>query len=119
MFELWQFRDHRQILIAEMGVDMKRFAARRHLCAWAGVAPASYDSAGERRAAGTRKNEVWNQRSSLRRRTPPRASRAVTSPVLQPVHSARASPRAEQGGCRGGECDAGGGLAFTHQWHAI
>ena len=34
-----------QILIAEMGVDMSRFPTPGHLCAWAGVAPASYEPA--------------------------------------------------------------------------
>jgi transposase len=43
-----------QTLIAEIGVDMSRFPTAGHLAAWAGVAPASYESAGKRRPAGTR-----------------------------------------------------------------
>jgi transposase len=43
-----------QTMIAEMGVDMSRFPTGGHLAAWAGVAPASHESAGKRRAAGTR-----------------------------------------------------------------
>jgi transposase len=43
-----------QTMIAEMGVDMSRFPTAGHLAAWAGVAPASHESAGKRRAAGTR-----------------------------------------------------------------
>ena len=41
-------------VIAEIGVDMSRFPTPGHLCAWAGVAPASYESAGKKRPAGTR-----------------------------------------------------------------
>ena len=41
-------------IIAEIGVDMSQFPTARHLAAWAGVAPASHESAGKRRPAGTR-----------------------------------------------------------------
>ena len=41
-------------IIAEIGVDMTQFPTARHLAAWAGVAPASHESAGKRRPAGTR-----------------------------------------------------------------
>ena len=44
-----------EVMIAEMGVDMTRFPTSGHLCAWAGVAPASHESAGKQRPAGTRK----------------------------------------------------------------
>ena len=43
-----------QTIIAEIGVDMSRFPTARHLAAWAGVAPASHESAGKRKPAGTR-----------------------------------------------------------------
>ncbi len=43
-----------QNMIAEMGTDMSRFPTAGHLAAWAGVAPASHESAGKRSPAGTR-----------------------------------------------------------------
>ncbi|MGH9047169.1 MAG: IS110 family transposase [Acidimicrobiales bacterium] len=43
-----------QVIVAETGADMTRFPTPGHLCAWAGVAPASHESAGKRRPAGTR-----------------------------------------------------------------
>jgi transposase len=43
-----------QTIIAEIGVDMSRFPTAGHLAAWAGVAPASRESAGKHRSAGTR-----------------------------------------------------------------
>ena len=43
-----------QVIVAETGADMSRFPTAGHLCAWAGVAPASHESAGKRRPAGTR-----------------------------------------------------------------
>ena len=54
-----------EVLIAEMGVDMTRFPTAGHLCAWAGVAPASYESAGKRRPAGTRDGAPWLRRSLI------------------------------------------------------
>jgi len=43
-----------QVIVAETGADMARFPTPDHLCAWAGVAPASHESAGKRKPAGTR-----------------------------------------------------------------
>ena len=52
-----------EVMIAEMGVDMARFPTSGHLCAWAGVAPASHESAGKRSPAGTRNGCTWLQRA--------------------------------------------------------
>jgi transposase len=54
-----------EVLIAEMGVDMTRFPTAGHLCAWAGVAPASNESAGKHRPAGTRHGSTWIQRALI------------------------------------------------------
>ncbi len=43
-----------EVIVAETGADMSRFPTPGQLCAWAGVAPASHESAGKRRPAGTR-----------------------------------------------------------------
>jgi len=54
-----------ETIIAETGADMSRFPTAGHLCAWAGVAPASYESAGKRRPAGTRHGSPWLRRSLI------------------------------------------------------
>ena len=43
-----------EMMVAEIGADMGRFPSAKHLAAWAGLAPASHESAGKRRPAGTR-----------------------------------------------------------------
>lgn len=48
-----------QVIIAETGGDMSRFPTAKHLAAWAGLAPASHESAGKRRPAGTRHGTAW------------------------------------------------------------
>jgi transposase len=54
-----------EVMIAEMGTDMTRFPTAGHLCAWAGVTPASHESAGKRRPAGTRHGSTWLQRALI------------------------------------------------------
>jgi transposase len=54
-----------EIVIAETGGDMSRFSTPERLCAWAGVAPASYESAGKSRPAGTRHGGRWLRRALI------------------------------------------------------
>jgi transposase len=51
-----------EVIVAETGADMSRFPTPGQLCAWAGVAPASYESAAKRRPAGTRHGGDWLRR---------------------------------------------------------
>jgi transposase len=44
-----------EVIIAETGGDMSRFPSAAQLCAWAGTAPASHESAGKHKPVGTRK----------------------------------------------------------------
>ena len=54
-----------QVIVAETGADMSKFPTSGHLCAWAGVAPASYESAGKHRPAGTRHGSPWLRRTLI------------------------------------------------------
>ena len=46
-------------LVAEIGVDMTRFATAGHLTSWAGICPGNNESAGKRRRGRTRKGDRW------------------------------------------------------------
>lgn len=48
-----------QVLIAEVGVDMGRFATAGHLASWAGMCPGSKESAGKRLSGRTRHGDTW------------------------------------------------------------
>ena len=48
-----------EVLIAETGADMTKFATARHLASWAGVCPGNDESAGKRRSGRTRKGSKW------------------------------------------------------------
>ncbi|MGH9207928.1 MAG: IS110 family transposase [Acidimicrobiales bacterium] len=54
-----------QVIVAETGGDMSKFPTAGHLCAWAGVAPASNESAGKRKPAGTRRGSPWLRRTLI------------------------------------------------------
>lgn len=54
-----------EIIVAETGAEMSRFPSAGHLCAWAGLAPASHESAGKRRPAGTRHGCRWLRRTLI------------------------------------------------------
>jgi transposase len=46
-----------QVIVAETGADMARFATSARLAAWAGLAPGDNESAGKRKRAATRKGD--------------------------------------------------------------
>ena len=50
-----------EIIIAEIGVDMTRFATPAHLASWAGVCPGNNESAGKHRSTHTRHGDPWLQ----------------------------------------------------------
>src|SRR5207244_6579245 len=54
-----------ELTSVEIGVDMARCPTAGRLCAWAGLAPASHESAGRRRPAGTRNGSRWVRRTLI------------------------------------------------------
>ncbi len=48
-----------EVVVAELGVDMDRFASDRHLCSWAALCPGNDQSAGKRRSGRTRRGNRW------------------------------------------------------------
>jgi transposase len=48
-----------EVIVAEVGVDMTRFATAGHLCRWAGMSPGNDESAGTRRSGRTTKGSRW------------------------------------------------------------
>jgi transposase len=48
-----------ECILAEIGVDMSRFASARHLASWAGQCPGNDQSAGRRRSGKTRNGSKW------------------------------------------------------------
>jgi transposase len=48
-----------ETVLAELGADTRPWPTGGHCCAWAGLAPASHESAGKHRPAGTRHGQDW------------------------------------------------------------
>ena len=52
-----------QIILAEVGTDMKPFPDAERLASWAGMCPGNDQSAGKRRSGKTRRGSVWLRRA--------------------------------------------------------
>jgi transposase len=48
-----------RVILAEIGIDMGRFATDAHLRSWAGICPKNDESAGKRRSTRMRKGAPW------------------------------------------------------------
>ena len=97
-----------EVVLAEIGVDMSRFADARHLCSWAALCPGNYESAGKRRSGRLRHGNRWLRAALLqaawaaikvkgsyfgaqfrriaRRRGPKRATIAVAHSILAVIY---------------------------------
>src|SRR6266699_1989272 len=48
-----------EVILAEIGPDMRRFPDARHLASWAGMCPGNNESGGKRLSGRTRKGSPW------------------------------------------------------------
>src|SRR5262249_20809800 len=48
-----------EVLIAELGADLRRFPSAHHLASWAGLCPGHNERAGKRRSGRSRQGSPW------------------------------------------------------------
>ena len=102
-----------EVMIAEMGIDMTRFPTSGHLCAWAGVAPASHESAGE--ASPRRHTKRPDLAAACTRRSGQGGITHQGHLPVHPVFPARSTERVQQGHYRRCPLHLGRLLAPAHQ----
>jgi transposase len=51
-----------EVIVSEIGVDMRRFPAEAHLASWGGLCPGNNESAGKRRSGQTTKGSPYCER---------------------------------------------------------
>jgi transposase len=82
-----------QVIIAELGPDMSRFATDRHAASWVSICPGNDESAGKRRSGRTRRGNPH-----LRAALVESASRALQEHLLEgSIRAGQAPPRAQEG----------------------
>jgi len=52
-----------QVIVAEVGADLKPFADGAHLASWGGMCPGNQESAGKRQSGKTHKGDKWLRRA--------------------------------------------------------
>lgn len=52
-----------QNVLAEIGIEMRRFPTAGHLCSWAGLCPGNEESAGKRKRSAATKGNRWLRRA--------------------------------------------------------
>ena len=83
-----------QVLIAETGGDMSRFATAGHLVSWAGMCPGNNESAGKQYSGHTRQGQQLATRSPRRGRH--RRGPQQEQPPHHPIQAPGRPPRPEE-----------------------
>jgi transposase len=69
-----------QVVVAEVGADLKPFADSAHLASWGGMCPGNQESAGKRQSGKTSKGSKWLRRALVEAAHSAARTKTPTSP---------------------------------------